>query len=204
MSRKHFRRGFTLIELLVVIAIIAILVSLVFPAVQKARESARVMQCKKNLGQLALALHNYHDTHRSFPPGQINTLFNLSSGGSTDDPTGGTTGTLGPMRQTDIFEAETPLSTTLNYHGTSWMLHILPMIEQGGVYDRWNFKLNVMNNGDGTNLGFQPDQPNFLVYFRPAHTDIPMYYCPTRRGDMDVQLRSFVQRIDFIQPMQAA
>tara|TARA_R110002111_G_scaffold262694_1_gene340235 strand:- start:185729 stop:186682 length:954 start_codon:yes stop_codon:yes gene_type:complete len=61
---KH--RGFTLIELLVVIAIIAILIALLLPAVQQARESARRSQCKNNLKQMGLAMHNYHDTHRVF------------------------------------------------------------------------------------------------------------------------------------------
>ncbi|WP_010585578.1 DUF1559 domain-containing protein [Schlesneria paludicola] len=113
-SRAYrFRRGFTLIELLVVIAIIAVLIALLLPAVQQAREAARRTQCKNNMKQLGLALHNYLDVHGTFP-----IQYRLNN-----------------------------LPGVLNQ--VSWIHNILPMIDQGNIYNSWdsNYTWNTGANG---------------------------------------------------------
>jgi prepilin-type N-terminal cleavage/methylation domain-containing protein len=118
-SRQSFKRpsrGFTLIELLVVIAIIAVLVALLLPAVQQAREAARRTQCRNNLKQLGLALHNYHDNFNVFPPSTTSILdFGVWSGTPTD------------------------------YHLHSWPSRILPYIDSNPHYNRINFDLSALH-----------------------------------------------------------
>ena len=112
-SRK-FRAGFTLIELLVVIAIIAVLIALLLPAVQQAREAARRTQCKNNLKQIGLAMHNYHDNYNQFPPAYISTV-----------PPGSTAATI-------ITAAGAQLSNW------SWGTFVLPYMDQGPLYNLLN------------------------------------------------------------------
>jgi prepilin-type N-terminal cleavage/methylation domain-containing protein len=118
------KRGFTLIELLVVIAIIAILIALLLPAVQQAREAARRTQCRNNMHQLGLALHNYHDTHGRFPPGRINIK------ASAPCPYNYNPGQEGPMH-------------------TMWTL-ILPFLDETAIYNSYNFSRDLKRDDNKT------------------------------------------------------
>src|SRR6476620_11624197 len=93
------RSAFTLIELLVVIAIIAILIAMLVPAVQKVRDAAARTQCQNNIKQLALALHNYHDARKMFPPGVITSKPEPNPGNGTSGP--GWTVTILPYIEDD-------------------------------------------------------------------------------------------------------
>ncbi len=121
------RRGFTLIELLVVIAIIAVLISLLLPAVQSAREAARRIQCVNNLKQMGLALHNYISATGAIPPGIDNTV---------------------------TYIGNTPPSQLATWTAWSAQALLLPYVEQGPLYNAANFNWNccyVSGQGDRTN-----------------------------------------------------
>ena len=131
-------KGFTLIELLVVIAIISILIALLLPAVQSAREAARRTQCKNNLMQLGLALQNYEMAHEVLPPGTVNLT--------------------GPIKQptlAQLVEAAGGTGTsagaapsTLTDYQFGWIVQILPFIERRNIYNHFNFMDSVY---DATN-----------------------------------------------------
>jgi prepilin-type N-terminal cleavage/methylation domain-containing protein len=131
---RKSKPGFTLVELLVVIAIIGILVALLLPAVQAAREAARRSSCSNNLKQVVLALHNHHDVYNRLPPGAGNDL--------------------------------NPLGIGANGWGSSWMVYILPQMEQTGLYDQWQFQ---------SNSGYT----NANNIDRAVQVTIPAYRCPS-------------------------
>lgn len=116
--RSNPRFGFTLIELLVVIAIIAVMISLLLPAVQQAREAARRSQCQNHLKQIGLALHNYHDLHRTLPPAAVFSGYDTAPTHSASDQAayGWSAFVLPQLDQAPLFEQ-------LNVNGRE--LHLL-------------------------------------------------------------------------------
>jgi prepilin-type N-terminal cleavage/methylation domain-containing protein len=113
------RSAFTLVELLVVIAIIGILVALLLPAIQAAREAARRSECSNHLKQLGIALQNYHDTHKSFPPLEVH---------------------YDPFLQ--------GANNNWGECAGNWLLLILPFVEEKAAYDGIDFKVGWASLGD--------------------------------------------------------
>jgi len=151
--RKSPRSGFTLVELLVVIAIIGILVALLLPAVQAAREAARRMSCSNNLKQIGLALLNYEDTHKTFPPGRMG-----CDGWSADVCK-------------DKKASQKP--------GTSGFVMILPQLEQQGLYDAFGgFEKGALHPvTQGTTMNDVAGWSNGLA--EPRATRPEVFVCPS-------------------------
>jgi len=160
MSTRH--RGFTLIELLVVISIIAVLISLLLPAVQNAREAGRRAQCANNLKQIGLALHNYETTHSALPPAKI-----YSSSCARIN------GTFGLI---------------LNTTGFTMML---PQLEQEVLYNAYNFNQTSANavfgfNNTGPNGVLMGDS---IVNTTVVRTLIGTFACPSDQApEVDTNL----------------
>lgn len=161
MSRfRPSRPAFTLVELLVVIAIIGILIALLLPAVQAAREAARRSQCSNNIKQIGLALHNYHDTTKSFPPSLMGY--------------GGTGACLGAA----------PSNNCNDTHYMLWSGLILPFMEQTALYNSLTPK--GLGMWTGTNLtllqqarigAYQcPSAPEIAIPFNDGRGVNPRYH----------------------------
>ena len=156
MKRLRKTGGFTLVELLVVIAIIGVLVALLLPAVQAAREAARRMSCSNNIKNLALACHNYHDTYKAFP-------INYATW-STRHPIDGQT--------------------------ASWMVTILPFIEQQPLYDQVDINFGVRNDPRNNTQGAGTNGPSNEWI---AWQTIPTFVCPsdTHDGRLDLNRANY-------------
>jgi len=138
-----------LVELLVVIAIIGILIALLLPAVQMAREAARRSQCNNNLKQIGIALHNYHDTVGCFPPGR------MSCDGWTGGPCAG--------------------KTWIEKPGTSGFVMILPYVEQKPLYDLFGgFQLGAVFPTSPPDTSWRTPEVDQAMKTRPE-----VYVCPS-------------------------
>jgi len=150
------RSAFTLIELLVVIAIIAILVALLLPAVQQAREAARRSSCKNNLKQIGLALHNYHDTFRAFPPGYVGDYGHYSLRGNSPE--------------------NHPKGPDNGRGQWNWTAMIAPMMEQSAAYD--TLDVSGRHAGQALNGGANNWGATKVVF----QTPVPAFRCPSDAG----------------------
>lgn len=177
MISRH-RAGFTLIELLVVIAIIAILVALLLPAVQQAREAARRSQCKNNLKQLGVAIHNYHDIHRTLPPGRGGTCCN--NPGTNQGSLSGIAMLLPMLDMATLWEEITSVP------GQGGNSELLTFPHPSGQIDLLLCPSSPLpQSGPNATDAYSPFRSYKFCYgdeLRPLFSGAPPYIIPDRRG----------------------
>jgi prepilin-type N-terminal cleavage/methylation domain-containing protein len=177
MQAKSMRRGFTLVELLVVIAVIGILVSLLMPAVQAAREAGRRSQCQNNLKEIGLALQEFHDTHIKMPAALIHS-------GRSDPAVHGLSPYCGP----EVCYKGQPYAI---YNHTGFIA-LLPYLEQKGLHDQYDYgKVSSSSNMTGAPLGADPGGANhnhdpINGFDGVASNILKVYQCPSDRDEEPV------------------
>jgi len=159
MGNYRSRRAFTLVELLVVIAIIGILIALLLPAVQAAREAARRVQCSNHFKQVGLAMQNYHSAHGSFPMGLLMW-------------TGSTPASCGPPGEPAY------------YAGFGWSVYLLPYLEQPQVYELIDF---IQTGGHPHAFSyFEPEGPSGKNTRKAGESRVETFLCPSDPQDGDL------------------
>ncbi len=156
--KRSTRNAFTLVELLVVIAIIGVLVGLLLPAVQAAREAARRMSCSNNFKQIGLGLHNYHASYNNLP---------TQRGGTND-------GSSWP----------TSVSDSVNVYQLSYLVGVLPFVEQQALWEQISNPLSTNSNGSPKSPSWPAMGPSVDTkdQYSPWVTEVPGFRCPSDPG----------------------
>lgn len=183
MARR--RAAFTLIELLVVIAIIGVLVALLLPAIQRAREAARRVKCQSNLRQIGLAIHNYHDAHNRLPPTRTNPILNPANTTPVSQTISAQARLLPFMGHENVYNMinfnvswDHEVNTTAA--ATSISEFLCPSDPAMSVPSKWGANSYRANEGTRIVYGYGPTDPNRVNAAMPR-PDGPFFACDAMR-----------------------